>query len=118
MIDYVVVKLVTGETIMAVLASQDEEKIELYNPMVVKTIQIQRDGKSYEQTVTVPYCPYTEDQDFVFENRDVMYVKPLHRKIIPFYQLMIGVSSAESDDFMSQYVEPPDEDEEESKVYH
>lgn len=116
--EYVVVRLITGETLMAILTAQDEDKIELYSPVVVRAIQIQRDGRTYEQTVTNAFCPYTEDQDFVFENTDILFVKPLHRKIIPFYQVMVGVATMKEDDIMSQYVDPPDDDEAESKVFH
>ena len=116
MIDYVVVKLTTGETLLAMLAAQDEEKIELYHPLVVKAIQLQRDGKLYEQTVTNVYCPFTEDQDFVFENADVLFVKPMHTKIIPYYQTMVGMASLK-DDLDSLYVDPP-EGEEGTKVFH
>lgn len=116
MIDYVVVKLTTGETLLAILAAQDEEKIELFHPLVVKAIQVQREGKLYEQTVTNAYCPFTEDQDFVFENADVLFVKPMHSKIIPFYQVMVGMSSVK-DDLESLYADPPGE-EEGNKVFH
>lgn len=80
---YVVVKLSTGEQVMGVLQLEDENYIQLYSPMVLRTVPIFNEGR--EHITANPYCQFTEDLEFNFHKKDILFIKPLARLMIPNY---------------------------------
>jgi len=80
---YVVVKLSTGEQVMGVLQQEDDTHIQLFSPMILRTVPIYEEGR--EHITAHPYCQFTEDTEFDFHKKDVLYIKPLARPMIPHY---------------------------------
>ncbi len=93
---YVVVKLVSGEEVMAMLENEDESYIELYNPITIRTIPIIEEGR--EHVLTTPLCQFTEDESFVISKKHVLYIKQLKAAMIPHYHKVLQ-SYAKAENF-------------------
>ena len=84
---YVVVKLISGETVMATFDSEDDKYIKVDYPVQIKTILIP--GLNRESITASPYCPFSDSTTFVLEKSHVIYVKRLHREFIAHYENFI-----------------------------
>lgn len=80
---YVVVRLVSGEQIMCALQQEDDEYIQLLHPMVVRTIPNFETGK--EHITAAPFCAFTEEESFVLNKKNILFIKPLRQQFIPHY---------------------------------
>ena len=80
---FVVLKLVSGEQVMAVLRSEDSSFIEIESPMCIKTIPIIEDNK--EHITAHPLCQFSDEVKYVLDKKDVMFVKKMHHIFIPHY---------------------------------
>lgn len=81
MSNYVVVKLVSGEQLMADLSSESEFTLNLLNPMLIKTRELE-DGESI---TAIPYCQFSSDKMFNILKTHIMYTKQMHEVFIPHY---------------------------------
>lgn len=84
---YVVIKFTTGEQVMAVLESEDDVFIEILNPMSIKTIPIIGEGR--EHVHATPYCQFTDDNVFIIDKKNVMFIKRLQEVMIPHYNKIV-----------------------------
>jgi hypothetical protein len=91
---YVIVKLTSGEQMMAVLTDEDEEYVMLDTPMSIRMIPVVEAGK--EHVTAQPLCHFTDDQSFVISKRDILFVKKLHHVFIPHYQKIVQEHSKTS----------------------
>jgi hypothetical protein len=92
---YVVLRLVSGDELMAVLESEDEHYIQLLNPISVRTIPLVAEGK--EHVLTTPFCQFTKDPTFILDKKHVLFVKQLANAMIPHYlQVVENYSHAEN----------------------
>lgn len=80
---FVVLKLVSGEQVMAVLRSEDESYIEIESPMCIRTIPVLETNK--EHITAHPLCQFSDDVKYVLDKKDVMFVKKMHHIFIPHY---------------------------------
>ena len=85
---YVVLKLTSGEQVMAVLSAEDEEYVELVSPMCIKTIPVLQTGK--EHITAAPLCQFTSDTTYIIAKKDIMFVKKMHHIFIPHYQRIVS----------------------------
>jgi hypothetical protein len=84
---YVVLKLTSGEQMMAVLRNEDEEYVEIEYPMVMRMIPIMSEGK--EHITAHPFCQFSDDRNFTLHKSNIMFVKKLHHVFIPHYQRIV-----------------------------
>ena len=85
---YVIMKLTSGEQVMAVLKEEDDEHVLLESPMCIRTIPIL---EAHREHVTAhPLCQFSDDRTFVIAKRDIMFVKKLHHLFIPHYQRIVA----------------------------
>jgi hypothetical protein len=84
---YIVMKLTSGEQVMAVLKEEDEEHVLLESPMCIRTTPILE--ASREHVTAHPLCQFSDDTTFVIAKRDIMFVKKLHHIFIPHYQRIV-----------------------------
>ena len=85
---YIVMKLTSGEQVMALLKEEDDEHVLLESPMCIKTIPIL---EAHREHVTAhPLCQFSDDRTFVIAKRDIMFVKKLHHVFIPHYQRIVA----------------------------
>lgn len=103
MSEYVVLKLVTGEQLVASLVNETSSQVLVLNPVIIRTIQGFVDGKVVEQTVTNSYCQLAATKDFIFNKSQVIFVKPLHADIVPFYIRLVKVMYKEDKQIKSYY---------------
>ena len=95
--DCVVFKLVTGETLIATLLNETEDGIVVLNPLQVKMIPIDYGDDGYgEQAITNRFCPFTDEKDFTFDLKNIVYYKPLNPKMIDHYNKLVLAFGKES----------------------
>jgi hypothetical protein len=84
---FVVLKLVSGEQVMAVLRSEDEMFIEIESPMCIRTIPVIETQK--EHITAHPLCQFSDEINYVLDKKDVMFIKKMHHIFIPHYLRMV-----------------------------
>ena len=85
---YVVMKLVSGENVMAVLTKEDDEFIEVESPMCIRTIPVLETGR--EHITASPLCQFAEDSSsYVLDKKNLMFVKKMHHLFIPHYRKIV-----------------------------
>jgi hypothetical protein len=87
---FVILKLVSGEQVMATLTNEDDIFIELDKPMVIRMIPFMERGKAHEHVTAVPLCQFASDTNFKILKRNVMFVKKLHKVLIPHYNRIVS----------------------------
>ena len=80
---FVVIKLNTGEQLLGVLEQEDEDFIQILDPMLIKTIPVLSEGR--EHVTAHPYCQFTGDNVYDIEKRNVIFMKPMLASMIPHY---------------------------------
>jgi hypothetical protein len=86
---YVVLKLITGEQLMATFISEDEYTVNITNVLSVKSIVISESDRKYESMTVSPFCQFTDDPDFVLDKSLVIYVKELSDDVAEKYKSLI-----------------------------
>lgn len=82
--DYIVLKLITGETVMAVFEGEDDRFVKVEYPIQIRTMMIP--GLQRESVHAVPYCQFSDSTAFVLEKNHIVYIKRLHQQFIPHYK--------------------------------
>lgn len=88
--EYVVLKLVTGEQIMAVKRNESPTSVTIEYPMLIKSFPFMNDGEIGEHVTAAPYCKFTDDKLFEFKKRDIIFEKRVHQYAIPFYVRLVN----------------------------
>lgn len=89
MTQYVFLKLVTGEQIMATMLSDDEHSVTIEFPMQIRMFPTLEETGLIEQITSGPYCQFTEDKIFMFNRKDVLFCKKLHQAVVPHYEKLL-----------------------------
>lgn len=95
---YVVVRLITGETLMATLGEVSRNTTKLKDPIQLKTIQINTTSGIVEKTITSQFCTITEDPDYTFLNQHILFMKNLHPVIAGMYVNLIQSLESPTDE--------------------
>ena len=85
---YVILKLTTGENVMAVLRQEDEKHVLVEHPIVMRSVVNFEAGK--EHLTAAPLCQFTDEIDFVIAKTNIMYIKKLHQVFIPHYKKIVN----------------------------
>ena len=80
----VVLKLITGEQLMAIFEGEDEKFVKIDYPITIRTTIIPELNK--ESVTAAPYCPFSETTSFVFEKSHIVYIKKMHKQFIANYK--------------------------------
>lgn len=84
--EFVYLKLVTGETLMALKEYEDDEIITVRFPMLVKMHLISsREGKVSEQVTAGPYSLFIDNSILNINRQHVVFDSQLSVKAIPHY---------------------------------
>jgi hypothetical protein len=90
MIDYVFIKLTTGEQLMAMLESEDGSHVAISHPMVIRLTPIDvGNGRMHENVTATPFCKFSEGDDFVLPKSSIMFIKQLSSTIINHYKSVV-----------------------------
>ena len=84
---YVVVKLVSGETVMAMFDGEDEKFVKIEYPIQIKTVvipELQRESISAS-----PLCQFSDSTSFILEKAHIVYIKKLHNQFVSHYKNFI-----------------------------
>lgn len=84
---FIVLKLTSGEQVMAVLSAEDEEYVQLVSPMCIRTIPVLQTGK--EHITAAPLCPFTDDTTYILAKKDIIYLKKLHQAFVSHYKKIV-----------------------------
>jgi len=109
--DFVIVRLSTGESILAIRLKEDEKEITIEYPFVLKNYpRITKQGGIIEQVTAGPYCSFAENRTFAFPKKDVFFIKKLHSFAIPFFMSLYNqherlVSMGSYDDLMNRFMD-------------
>ena len=87
--NFVIVKLVSGEQVMATLASEDATTVELQYPMVIRMVPFIQGDRAHEHVTAAPLCQFSDDKTFRIPKSNIMFVKKLHEIMIPHYNRIV-----------------------------
>ena len=114
----VVVKLVSGDLLMATVLNDTPESLILVDPVAVRTVHVQSESGLIERTVTNPFCTITDEREYSFDRRHVLFVKRLHPRVIKFYEELVKTLDEPEDESFElssqEYVENDIDDEPDS----
>lgn len=80
---FIILKLNTGEQLMGILEQEDATHFQILDPMLIRTIPNLSEGK--EHVTCHPFCQFTADNVFDIDKKNVIFIKPLLRAMIPHY---------------------------------
>lgn len=86
---YVVIKLVSGEQVMATLVNEDEYTIEIKNALSIKLRLVSDGDRQFESITVVPFCQFTDDPNFVLDKSIIIYVKELAESLAIKYENLV-----------------------------
>ena len=86
---YVIIKLVSGEQVMATLVNEDEYTIEIKNALLIKLRLVTEENHQFESISVVPFCQFTDDPNFILDKSIIIYVKELSESLVGKYENLI-----------------------------
>jgi len=108
--DYVVLKLCTGEQLLATLLNETIEGVVILDPVQVKLVTAYDEGEYVEQAITNSYCQFTQERRFTFNWKDVLYCKELDPVMVKYYNKLVLAFGEESKSRTACYKEEPKDD--------
>ena len=82
---FVIIKLVSGEQVMAVLEKETDENIQISSPLLLRLFPVIGAESGQEHVTATPYCKFAEDSNLTLNKRNILFVKNLHSMLIPHY---------------------------------
>ena len=88
---YVVLKLVSGEQLLAICHEEDILKVVIGNPMIIKTTPTIHpiSGRAVENVSACPWSSFTENKVFDIDKSKLLFLKEMHPLIIKQYDKMV-----------------------------
>lgn len=88
---YTIVRLVTGEQVMAILTEEDDDYVELMHPMIIRIAPVQTAlGKMSDRIFASPFCSFTDDKFFRLKKDNLLFIKPLHEEFVQHYLRLVS----------------------------
>jgi hypothetical protein len=101
--EFVYLKLVTGETLMALKEYEDEESIVVKFPMLVKMHLISsKDGRVSEQVTAGPYSLFVENSVLTINRHHIVFDSQLAIRAIPHYVGLVKDHEGITLDYMQE----------------
>lgn len=86
---FVIIKLVSGEQLMATLTDEDGSTLYIDYPMIIRMVPFVQGGRAQEHVTAAPLCQFSDDKHFSIPKNTVIFVKKLHQMIIPHYERLV-----------------------------
>jgi hypothetical protein len=102
--DYVVLKMITGEQLIAVKRAETKDYLTIEYPMLIKGYAFQNGEEMGEHVTAAPYCKFTDDKIFTFDKQHIVFTKKMHTYAVPFY---IGLVEEHEETVEVEEDEPP-----------
>jgi len=90
MITYVIIKLHSGEQVMASLEEDGEDYIEVSFPMVISAMPVTDGQRIHEHITAKPLCQFSADKFFRLPKTGILFYKELHEVLIPHYTRIVN----------------------------
>lgn len=90
MITYVIIKLQSGEQVMATLEEDSTDYIDVSFPMVISTTPIIDGERIHEHITAKPLCQFSADKYFRLPKIGILFYKELHEMVIPHYTKIVN----------------------------
>lgn len=84
---YIVFKMISGETVMSVIVSEDEDYIEVVNPILIRSALITENTK--EAMMASPLCAFSDESFYTLEKQKILFIKNLHPAFIAHYNKVV-----------------------------
>lgn len=82
---FVIIKLVSGEQVMAVLENETDENIHISSPLLLRLFPVLGAEQGQEHVTATPYCKFAEDSNLTLNKRNILFIKKLHHQLVPHY---------------------------------
>jgi hypothetical protein len=91
MIDFRIIRLRTGESILCIVKEETDTNITVLFPLEI-TKQTFHVSKNVLREVhsTSSLCPFSDDKEFTFLKQDMLYVKDMSEQAVPYYVEMLN----------------------------
>ena len=97
--EYVIIRLASGEQVMALKTAESDRTVTLLYPMQIKTYPRQRDDGTITETVAgAPFCHFADEKVFTINKNFIVFENHLHPKLVQFYTDMVDQYEAQEDD--------------------
>jgi hypothetical protein len=96
--DYLVGKLITGETIVALAGEPHKDILQLVCPFEVTKETVQEGDYMVVKTMLRPFCPYTDDKVLMMNPEHFIYIAPLKEELTQAYKDMVDSYEASPDE--------------------
>jgi len=111
--EYLVAKLVSGETIVALAGDSGDDHIQMVYPFEVYKEQSFEDEYTITTTKLRPYCPYSDDPVMVLQNQHIIYITALKEDLAQVYKNMVDAfqeveEAGPPEDVKSFHIDPVD----------
>lgn len=90
MITYVIIKLQSGEQVMAALEEDGTDYIDVSFPMIINATPIQDGNRIHEHITAKPLCQFSADKFFRLPKSSILFYKELHEMLIPHYTKIVN----------------------------
>jgi len=89
MITYVIIKLHSGEQVMASLEEDGNDYIEVSFPMSISATPVTDGQRIHEHITAKPLCQFSADKHFRIPKSGILFYKELHEMLIPHYTRIV-----------------------------
>lgn len=89
MSNYVTLELVSGTILIAELLNETNEGVVVLNPIRIKLVPVHDETGYHEHAVTSVYSQFTDEIDFVFDWKNIVYCKDLSSKMVAQYKKLV-----------------------------
>lgn len=97
--EYVIIRLGSGEQVMALKTAESDTTVTLLYPMQIKTYPRQREDGTITETVAgAPFCHFADEKVFTISKSFIVFENHLHPKLVPFYTDMVDQYEATEND--------------------
>lgn len=90
MITYIIIKLQSGEQVMAALEEDGNDYIDISFPMVINATPVQDGNRIHEHITAKPLCQFSSDKFFRLPKSSILFYKELHEMLIPHYTKIVN----------------------------
>ena len=88
--EYVIIRLGSGEQLMALKTAESDHTITLVYPMQIKMYPKQREDGTITETVAgAPFCHFADEKIFTINKDFVVFENNLHPKLVQLYTDMV-----------------------------
>jgi len=90
MITYVIIKLQSGEQVMAALEEDSTDYIDVSFPMIIISTPVTDGQRIHEHITAKPLCQFSADKYFRIPKSGILFYKELHEMLVPHYTKIVN----------------------------